>query len=247
MNPRATPPPSETAEAHQVSLAEAFWDREYRTGRFLDLPPDAFVADILAAADRHALLPGPGLCIGPGNGRNYLPLVAGGLDLVGLDISAVGLAALRDRAPERAGRLVHGDLSALPPGETYPVVVGLNVFQHGTREQSHAHIRAAFERVAPDGLFCIAVNSTGARSSLPHEITDRYEDGSFTVRYDVPDAPGLYSHFYGEDSLAGLLADGQSLLPLRVDDIDPATNAPGPWRRWRAIYRRPALPRRALN
>ena len=39
--------------------------------------------------------------LGSCNGRNYLPLVAGRLDLTGLDISAAAIAQLADRAPGR--------------------------------------------------------------------------------------------------------------------------------------------------
>jgi hypothetical protein len=225
----------------QTALAAAYWDDEYADGRFLDFPADPFVTAILAAAERHGLLPGPGLYVGVGNGRNYLPLVEGGLDLVGLDISAVGLAAIRDRAPGRAEHLVHGDLSALPSGQRFPVVVGLNVFHHGDRQAAHAHIGAALERVAPGGLFCISVNEVGAKSSKATEVAAEYDDGSRTLRYLRDDGtPPLLSHFFAEPALTDLLAAYRPVLPLRVDDIDVATGRPGDWRCWQGIYRRPA-------
>ncbi|MCF2530245.1 class I SAM-dependent methyltransferase [Yinghuangia soli] len=248
MSQPATPQPEplaretrETLDAvgDQVAIAAAFWDAAFSEGRFLDLPPDGFVTAIAAAAEQHGLLPGPGLCIGPGNGRNYLPLVAAGLDLVGLDIAAAGLASLSERAPDRADRLVLGDLSALPGDAVYPVVIGLNVFQHGTRAQASAHISAALERVEPGGLFCLQVNSDRARTNRPHELVERADDGSFTVRYELPGTPGLYSHFFAEPSLAALLAGSTPVVPLHIDAIDPATGEPGPWHRWQGIYRRP--------
>ena len=90
----------------------ASWDKEYAGGRYRDEPRVAFVADILAAARRAGVT--SGLYIGCGNGRNYAPLVRGGLDLTGLDVSAVALRKLSARMPGRRGSLVHGDLSALP-------------------------------------------------------------------------------------------------------------------------------------
>ena len=63
------------------------WDAEYRAGRYLDEEPVELVHDILSCASRIDLPDARGLYIGCGNGRNYLPLVAGGLDLIGLDIS----------------------------------------------------------------------------------------------------------------------------------------------------------------
>ena len=122
---------------HQV----ASWDREYAGGRYRDESPVAFVADILAAARRAGLT--SGLYIGCGNGRNYEPLVRGGLDLTGLDISGVALRQLSARMPERRGSLVRGDLSALPEETRYGVVIGIQVFQHGDAEAAHAHLAAA--------------------------------------------------------------------------------------------------------
>jgi len=65
----------------------ASWDKEYASGRYHREPPVAFVADILAAAGQVGVT--SGLYIGCGNGRNYEPLVRGGLDLTGLDVSQV--------------------------------------------------------------------------------------------------------------------------------------------------------------
>ncbi|MDI2127555.1 class I SAM-dependent methyltransferase [Yinghuangia seranimata] len=229
--------------AAQAALAAAYWDAEFAAGRFLDMAPDAFVDDVLGAARTHGLLPGPGLYIGPGNGRNLLPLVAGGLDLLGLDVSATALAAIRERAPERAGRLAHGDLSTLRPDERFPVVVGINVFQHGDRDTAHAHIRAALERVAPGGLFALRVNAVGTRVGRPHEIAEEHPDGSHTIRYTDADAhaPGLLSHYFSGPELAELLADREPVLPLTLDDVDAVTRRPGAWRRWQAVVRRPNL------
>jgi hypothetical protein len=100
-NEPVTPRPDQ----HRAAKA---WDAEYAAGRYRDEPPLPFVADILAAAREHDLLGAEGLYIGGGNGRNYLPLVAGGLDLVGLDVSTAALSQLVELAPQRRERLVHG-------------------------------------------------------------------------------------------------------------------------------------------
>jgi hypothetical protein len=110
----------------------AAWDAEYQAGRYRDDPPVPFIRDILTAAGRAGL--NSGLYIGCGNGRNYLPLVAGGLDLTGLDISATAISQLADRAPGRRDRLVRGDLAALPADARYPVVIGIQVFQPTRRD-----------------------------------------------------------------------------------------------------------------
>jgi SAM-dependent methyltransferase len=173
----------------ETDPAAAAWDAEYAAGRYASEPPVALTCDILRAARQAGLT--RGLYIGCGNGRNYLPLVAGGLDLTGLDISAAAIAALGARAPGRRDRLVHGDLSALPAPAVYDVVIGIQVFQHGDRAAAHAHIRAAQRRVGPGGLFCLRVNATRTDVWPAHEVTERHPDGGFTVRYLAGPKQGL--------------------------------------------------------
>jgi hypothetical protein len=116
------------------------WNAEYAAGRYVGEPPVDFVNDIVVCAWDAVFRGALGLYIGCGNGRNYLPLVDAGLDLIGLDISAKAIEQLAMRAPSRRDRLVVGDLSALPADETYRLVVGIQVFQHGDRAESHAFV-----------------------------------------------------------------------------------------------------------
>ena len=160
--------------------AAAAWDAEYQACRYAGEPPVRFTQDILTAA--HAAGITAGLYIGCGNGRNYLPLTAAGLDLTGLDISAAAIAQLIARTPQRRNQLIPGDLTILPTGARYPLVIGIQVFQHGDRAVAHAHIRAAQERVAPGGLFCLRVNATATDIWPGHEVTGRDPDGGLTGR-----------------------------------------------------------------
>lgn len=92
---------SEIGSAHQEA-----WDAEYEVGRYEDGPPVEFVQDIIAAAQRTGLIRAEGLYIGCGNGRNYLPLVAGGLNLTGRDVSAAARSsALDERLEHRTVQL----------------------------------------------------------------------------------------------------------------------------------------------
>jgi SAM-dependent methyltransferase len=217
------------------------WDAEYAAGRYLREPPVAFVRDIVAAA--RAAGATTGLYIGCGNGRNYLPLVAAGLDLTGLDISRTAIAQLADRAPDRRDRLIHGDLSALPDGETFPLVIGVQVFQHGERATAHAHIRAAQRRVAPGGLLCLRANATATDVWPAHEVTERDPaDRGFTVRYLEGPKRGLPIHFFTAAELGALFPGPEFavVLPLRLHSTRRDPPQPGQWSQWEAIWRRSA-------
>jgi SAM-dependent methyltransferase len=213
----------------------AAWDAEYAAGRYLGDAPVMFVRDILRAA-RDARLTS-GLYVGCGNGRNYLPLTAGGLDLTGLDLSAAALAQLAARLA--GARLVCGDLSCLAASAVFPLVIGIQVFQHGDRATAHGQLRRAAGHVAPGGLLCVRVNAAGTDVWPAHEITERHADGGFTVRYLAGAKRGLQVRFFGEAELAGLIAAGFApVLPLRVSRTRRAPPAPGQWSQWEAIWRR---------
>ncbi|WP_345679918.1 hypothetical protein [Yinghuangia aomiensis] len=141
-------------------------------------------------------------------------------DCLGGAQSAVGLAELANRAPERAGLLLHGSLDTLPDDTAYPVVVGIQVFQHGTRDQARGILAAALRRVAPGGLFCVRVNAVGTDIVRAHDVIGEHDDGSLTVRYRAgghrADKAGLAVHFYSETELAELPADCEPVLPIRL-------------------------------
>jgi hypothetical protein len=217
----------------------AAWDAEYAAGRYASEPPLPFTGDIACAARQAGAA--RGLYIGCGNGRNYLPLVAGGLDLTGLDISAEAIAQLAVRGPDRQDSLIHGDLRSLPAGVAYPLVIGIQVFQHGDRATAHAHVRAAQQRLTPGGLFCLRVNATATDVWPRHEVTERHPDGGFTVRYLAGPKQDLLIHFFAGSELEGLFGDGYTpVLPPRLQATRRVPPQPGQWSQWEAIWRKAA-------
>jgi hypothetical protein len=227
------------AKPDQLSAAAQAWHVEYHAGRYWEEPPLPFVADVLAAARDHDLIGEIGVYIGCGNGRNYLPLVAGGLDLIGLDISATAIDQLEARAPGRRERLIHGDLSALPDGATYALLVGIQVFQHGDRATAHEHIRAARARLTAGGLFCLRVNAVGTDLAYAYDVLERDDVGAFTVRYQAGPKTGLDIHFFAESELSSLFAEYAPVLAPRVARTWRAPPERGQWSQWEAIWRRP--------
>lgn len=223
-----------------VTVAAA-WDAEYRSGRYRGEPPVAFAADILKAA----LAPGPhtraGLYIGCGSGRNFIPLVAGGLDLLGLDISAAAIARLAADAVVPPERLLHGTVDDLGQGATFGLVIAIQVLQHGNRGAAIAHFRKALARVAPGGLFCLRVNSAATEVYFAHDVIERGTDGGFTVRYLAGPKRGLDIHFFSSSQIESLLGqDFVPVLPLRGVTARRPPPASGQWVQWEGIWRRSA-------
>ena len=213
------------------------WDAEYLAGRYALDEPVGFVHDILECAVNVQLPAGRGLYIGCGNGRNYLPLVAGGLDLLGLDVSAVALRQLSRRAPDRARDLVQGDLWVLPPEVRFSIVIGIQVFQHGSRAEAHAHIAGAARRLLPGGLLCVRVNAVGTEIRHRHRVIERNADGGLTVEYEDGPKAGLAVHFFAARELSRLLEPLDQLLPLRIHATEREFPDTGRWLQWEGIWR----------
>lgn len=217
---------------------ETVWDREYTAGRRDSDAPVAFVADILAATNGTTAT-SPGLYVGCGNGRNYLPLIDGGLDLIGLDLSTVALTQLAGRRPSVANRLVHGTITDLPAEHSYPLVIGIQVFQHGDRDTAHAHLSAAAVRVAPGGLLAVRVNATATDLGHDHDLLDTGPSGGFSITYQSGPKTGLAVHFYTDTELTTLL--GELFTPVlapRLHSTRRRSPGSGQWSQWEAIWRR---------
>jgi SAM-dependent methyltransferase len=221
-------------------IAARVWNAEYASGRYQGEPAVGFVDDIVTAAK--AAGTGSGLYIGCGNGRNYIPLTEAGLDLTGVDILATAISQLAARLPGRRDRLVTGDLSALPAGQRFPLVVAIQVMQHGTRAQAHDLLAGALAVVAAGGLFAIRVNAVGTDVHHRHEVTERDPDGSFSVRYTAGPKTGMTVHFWAARELdcAVTGAGFAPVMTLRPQATWRAERAAGLWLQWEGIYRRAA-------
>jgi len=215
------------------------WDSEYVRGRYRDEPPVEFVKDIIRVFRGCAPDLRQGLYIGCGNGRNFIPLCEAGLSLVGVDISDEAIAQLRTRLPEAAANLHVATVEDLPVGAAFPFVIGIQVFQHGTRKAAHKHLRAAQRRVDPGGYFCLRVNAVGTDIWPSHDVRERFGDGSLTVRYSEGPKAGLDVHFFAEEELASLFeTDFVPVVPLRGRAHSRYPTEQGAWLQWEAIWRR---------
>ncbi|WP_170177871.1 class I SAM-dependent methyltransferase [Thermomonospora umbrina] len=223
----------------KVEEAAASWDAEYARGRYAGEPPVPFTEDIVQAAKRAGLH--DGIYLGCGSGRNLVPMIEAGLDLIGLDISATAIEQLVARVPDRRDRLVVGDLSALPADRRYDLVIALQVLQHGTRADTHALLEDASERVAPGGLFCVRLNAVGTDLGHAADVVERHEDGSFSVLYREGPKAGLTVHFWAAAELhhEALAAGLEPVLRPRPHSTW-RPDGRSQWMQFEAIYRRPS-------
>lgn len=221
----------------QAPTVASRWDDEYQAGRYVGERPVEFVDAIAAAVRDRRPADDVGLYIGCGNGRNYVPLVEEhGMDLVGLDVSGAAIEKLRARLSGRGERLVHGDISNLPAGMRFGTVIGIQVFQHGTRVEAHAHLNAAIDLLLPGGLLCVRVNAAGTQIERRHEVVERNDQGGFTVRYEDGPKVGLFVHFFGEVEIEALTAKLTAVASLRRHRTERPAPGRGYWDQWEGIW-----------
>ena len=202
-------------------LTSQRWDEEYRRGRYLDEPPIPFVETILTTLRTSpAHWNGTGLYVGCGNGRNYLPLADGGLELWGLDLSAESLHQLAGQRPERTSHLIQGDVRDFRFDTPFHYVIAIQVFQHGTAADVSTYFSQVRALLRPGGLFFLRVNAATTQIHHPHTVVERHGHGGFTIRYESGPKQGLPVHFYSADEITQLTQSGfdpvMSLREVRV-------------------------------
>jgi SAM-dependent methyltransferase len=221
------------------ALTATRWDEEYRRGRYAAEPPVAFVDTIVKALDARPALRGrPGLYVGCGNGRNFLPLVDAGLALTGLDLSAEALRQLEARRPDARLHLEHGDFLTYAPTAAPAYVVAIQVFQHGRRAAAEAYFARVADLLGPGGLLFLRVNAASTEVYHRHTVVERAADG-FTVEYEDGPKQGLAVHFYGRHELDDLTA--LAFRPVHEPREDVVRRPPpkhGSWSQWEAVYER---------
>lgn len=180
--------------------AAGYYDRT----RSLDPAVTAAQSDLLA--DQLRAAPGPCLEIGVGTGRVALPLAERGLTVVGVDLSAPMLAALREKDASRSVPAVLADATTLPFGDgSFGAVIACHVL-HLVADWV-AVVEEARRVLATGGV--LLVSRGGAQEGLAAEVTMR-----------VRDAVGVGGRTVGLDRLEPLdahLAQGGA----RVDHLPP--------------------------
>lgn len=178
------------------------WNTVYLPGnKYIDEPPVTFTKTILDTLKREELLQGEGLYIGCGNGRNFIPLVEEGLELIGLDISDIALQQIADRKPELRDKLVHSSFEEYKPTTLFDYIIAIQVFQHGNYEE----LRRNFQKVAlllkPGGLFFLRNRSSDSLAIEKYKVIEETPYGGLTVKFLTGSKTGLEIHYLSEGEI----------------------------------------------
>lgn len=213
-----------------VSVAE-IWDEEYSAGRYVDESPLEFAKEIIVElGQRHN---SRGLYVGCGNGRNYLEFARAGLDVVGLDVSTVGLAQISKKEPSLAHKLVCSDF--LDYHGMFDYIIAIQSFQHGDYARVTKYFQKAVGMLNVGGLLFVRVNAVGTDIGHPYSTIES-KDGGFTIQYEGGPKKGLHIHFYSRNELVNMMiGSGLNIKqhPKKVTAQRP--NGNGSWSQWEMI------------
>ena len=210
------------------------WDAKYTAGMYVGESPLPFTETILEELDKNPEIRSRrGLCVGCGNGRNYIPLSKAGLDLVGLDMSEVGLKQIATYEPSLEPKLVRANF--LEHGGRFGYVIAIQSFQHGTRSVSERYFHHAASMLERGGLMFVRVNSTETTIMFPHQILEE-SDAGFTVLYLEGPKRGIHVRFYTREGLLGVVREaGLSVVRGPVSVASREGERARPWNQWEIV------------
>ena len=211
------------------------WDAEYGNGRYDGESPVAFAGKIVTfLAERPRHQDGRGLYVGCGNGRNYIMLSKTGLDITGLDVSAVGLRQIAEKEPWLAPRLICCDFLDYAGGP-FQYLISIQAFQHGTRSTAEAYFQKTARVLVPDGLFFLRVNASDTDVLQSHHVTEE-SNGGFTVLYEGGPKCGLHVHLFSSGELEALIhSNGMRVMGTPKKVTTERLGGRGMWSQWEIV------------
>ena len=130
---------------------DLFWNQRYASSAYLyGTEPNSFLAE------HYGLLNGPVLSISEGEGRNAVFLATQGLDVVGVDVSTVGLEKARKLARSRGVEIktIVSDLSTFEPEENHYGSV-VSIWAHLPSAVRHRLYPRLERALRPDGILLL--------------------------------------------------------------------------------------------
>ncbi len=220
------------------SIVSQRWDEEYERGRYENEPPTKFVGTIMQTLDSLEKSNGSGLYVGCGNGRNYVPLIAHGLDIFGIDISAAAIDRLKQRATESANRLECVGFLDFNSALLFDYIIAIQVFQHGTWDEISKYFAKTSGLLKSDGLLFLSVNSVSTDIYHKHTIVEETSFDGKTVLYTEGPKKDINIHFYSRQELDVLSKEFEYvILPYENKTIRTIPGA-GTWSQWELVLRK---------
>lgn len=189
------------------------WNTVYLPGnKYKDEPPVPFIKTIIETLKNENLFNGKGLYIGCGNGRNYIPLVEKGLDIIGLDISDVALKQIANRVPHLKEKLIQSSFVDYKVTQLFDYIIVIQVFQHGNYDEVVNNFQKVADLLKPGGLFFFRNRASDTLTSEKYEVIEKTSYGGFTVEYLTGSKKGFEVHFLSEGEINELSKIG--LIPI---------------------------------
>lgn len=215
------------------------WDVEYEKGRYASEAPIPFVGRIVDELGENGkrLF---GLYPGCGNGRNFIPLLEAGLDVRGLDSSAVGIKRLLERCPEAEGRVRTDSFENLAAARIFDYVVAIQIFQHGDERETRKFFSVTRDALKPGGQLFLRVNSVSTEIYEDHHVIETNPQGGFTVLYESGPKQGLNIHFYSQSELQTIAEQFGFDITGGLRETTEQRQAPqtGTWTQWESIWQK---------
>lgn len=170
------------------------WDWEYsirNSGRRDPLPIVDAVIEIAQPEQRL-------LYIGIGDGRNFLPLIDAGLDIVGCEISRVGIDRLLEERPDVANRAFFGSFDDVFGGaDLFDGVVVSRVLVDSDLSVTEARLRSARRLLRPGGFIAAQWTAAGTDPWPGWTRADLDEKANLHLTYEDDGVRKVYLSFRG--------------------------------------------------
>ena len=157
-------------------------------------------------------------------------------------MSTSGITARR--LPRCSALLHHGDFLDYRQDtsfqDPFQYVIALQVFQHGDMSRVRQYFAKASSLLERGGLLFLRVNASDTQVHHGHDIIEKNDTGSFTVRYNEGPKKGLDVRFFSKEDLFGLVGkNGMSavneLKNVTAKCLPPCT---GSWTQWEMIAKK---------
>ncbi len=213
------------------------WNDQYSMGRYRDESPIDFVKEIINFVKANDLDQERGLYLGCGNGRNYIPLRAKNLDILGIDLSQNAISELVCLYPKYAKDLWCVSISGLETSDTFGYIVAIQVLQHGNKKIITSYFDKINKLLANNGMLFVRVNSISTEIHHKHTILE--DTDGLTIRYDEGSKQDMLIHFFAKDELKECVESRgmtmQSIRELAIKRDQPNT---GSWYQWELVCKK---------